>query len=243
LKKLNLSPTETARVESAAGVAEKADIVCAYKNLKSLTHEAFHEAATAAGLSDAQVKQLESDLQKAGTLVAKRVYLTFYEQKNRQKWEEWLSLKYRIDKAEAARILDSMDVLPASKRLPEDTLDTMGSRNMCNTEFPTHAKAVQLYSEEPGFELTAYRDAVLSPVDVDLVKRLSTVRDFVKAYEYTDDVHLLVLDVGASQSLGDTGLGGVKEEGWRGFGPVRKTMNEFKEAYDKFLERCVKLAN
>ncbi|HYW01743.1 MAG TPA: transaldolase family protein [Candidatus Acidoferrum sp.] len=242
-KKLNLTPAETARVAGASKVAEKADIVCAYKNMKSLAHEAFLEAVAAAGLSDDQVKQLEMDLRKAGTLVAKRVYLTFYEQTNRQKWEEWLSLNHHIDKAEAAHILDSMDVLPASKRIPEDTLDTMVSRNMCNTEFPNHARAVQLYSEEPSFNLEAYREAILQPVDVDLVKRLSAVRDFVRAYQYTDEIRRLIFDIGATQSLADPGFGGVKEEEWRDFGPVWKTMNEFKEAYDKFLERCIQLAS
>jgi len=114
---------------------------------------------------------------------------------------------------------------------------------MCNTEFPNHAKAVQLYSEEPSFNLEAYREAILQPVDVDLVKRLSAVRDFVRAYQYTDEIRRLIFDIGATQSLADPGFGGVKEEEWRDFGPVWKTMNEFKEAYDKFLERCIQLAS
>jgi transaldolase len=242
-KTLNLSDTEIERAKRVSSVAEKADIVCAYKNMKSLTHEAFLEAAYAAGLTELQVQQLEMDLRKAGTLVAKRVYSTFYDERNRRKWMEWLERKHGLDHAEATLILDSMDILPASKRIPEDTLDTLASANMCNTEFPNHAKAVQLYSENPDFELAAYRDAVLRSPDFELVRRLCSVRDFVRAYEFTEDASKQVLEVGATSAIGELGLGGVKEQEWHEFGPVRKTMNEFREAYNKFLERCVELTN
>jgi hypothetical protein len=242
-KRLNLSDPEMQRVKRALSVGEKADIVCAYKNMKSLTHEAFREAPFAAGLNEQQVQQLEMDLRKAGTLVAKRVYSTFYDRENRRKWMEWLERKHNIERAQAALILDSMDILPASKRMPEDTLDTLASTNMCNTEFPNHAKAVQLYSEKANFDLATYRDAVLQPIDLELVRRLSKVRDFVRAYEYTSDIAEQVLEVGVTPPVGDPGLGGVREQEWHEFGPVKKTMKEFREAYNKFLERCVRLAS
>ena len=135
-----------------------------------------------------------------------------------------------------------MDILPASKRIPEDTFDTLAASNMCNTEFPNHAKAVQLYSEKPDFDLAAYKGAVFRPPDQELIKRLSKVPDFVRAYDYTEDASKQVLEVGAT-AIGELGLGGVKQQEWHEFGPVKKTMNEFRDAYNKFLERCVKLAS
>jgi hypothetical protein len=242
-KRLNLSDPEMQRAKRALSVGEKADIVCAYKNMKSLTHEAFLEAASAGGLNEQQAQQLEIDLRKAGTLVAKRVYSTFYDKENRRKWMEWLERKHNIERAQAALILDSMDILPASKRMPEDTLDALASTNMCNTEFPNHAKAVQLYSEKANFDLATYRDAVLQPIDLELVRRLSSVRDFVRAYEYTGNIAEQVHEVGVTSSVGDLGLGGVREQEWHEFGSVKKTMNEFREAYNKFLERCIQLAS
>jgi hypothetical protein len=242
-KRLNLSDPQMQRAKRALSVGEKADIVCAYKNMKSLTHEAFREAASAGGLNEQQVEQLEMDLRKAGTLVAKRVYSTFYDKENRRKWMEWLERKHNIERAQAALILDSMDILPASKRMPEDTLDTLASMNMCNTEFPNHAKAVQLYSERADFDLATYRDAVLQPIDLELVRRLSKVRDFVRAYEYTGDIAEQVVEVGVTSSVGDLGLAGIREQEWHEFGPVKKTMNEFRDAYNKFLERCIQLAS
>lgn len=242
-KKLNLSNPEIERARQASTIAEKADIVCAYRNMKSLTHEGFLEAALEAGLGQDQVHQLEMDLRKAGTLVARRVYSLFYERKNHSRWVEWLKRNHKIGHNEAILIIDSMDVLPASKRIPEDTCDTLASTNMCNTEFPNHAKAVQLYSEKANFDLASYREAALQSPDLKLVRRLMSIRDFVRGYESTREISEEALQAGVLSQVGDLGLGGVREEEWQGFGPVVKTMNEFKEAYDKFLERCVKLAS
>jgi transaldolase len=241
-KRLNLSDTEMERARRAITVAEKAEIVCSYKYMKSLTHEAFLEAASAAGFTEPQVQQLEMDLRTAGTVVAKRVYSIFYEERNRRKWEEWLERKYNLERAEATLILESMDILPASKRMPEDTLDTLASSDMCNTEFPNQARAVQLYSERADFDLGTYREAVLRPPSLELIGRLRTIRDFVRAFEYTEDLYEQLLEVGATSPIGSAALGGLKEQEWNEFGPVRKTMTEFKEAYNKFLGRCVELA-
>ncbi len=238
-EKLKLSSSELARLDRAATVAEKADIVCTFKNMKSLTNEAFLEVALHAGLSKEQVDELEMDLRKAGTLVARKVYLLFYEKNNHDKWLDWLEHEHKLKRAEAISALDSMDILPASKRVPEDTLDTLGSVNMCNTEFPNHARAVQVYSEKNTFDLSSFREAVLRGSETELVKRLSRIRDFVKGYESTPQISAQVHGVKASFP---TQLGGVEEAQWNEFGPVKKTMTEFKDAYDKFLERCIELA-
>jgi len=240
---LNLPERDVERFQTMRGIAEKAEIVCAFKNLKSLTHRAFLEAASEGGLSRAEVEQLEEDLKKAGTLVARRVYWVFHERKNRGRWVAWLQKEHRVRRRDATIALDSMDVLPASKRVPEDTYDTLGSPNMCNTEFPNHAKAVQLFSETPGFDLDSYRNAALQPPDVQLVNRLMRIDDFVRGYESTKEISAEVQRVGILSDIQNLGLRGIPEEEWHSFGPVKKTMAEFKEAYERFLQRCVHLAS
>jgi len=236
---LNLTNSEIARVDHAATVSEKADIVCAFKNMKSLIHDAFLEAAAHADLSRVQVEELEMDLRKAGTLVARKVYQLFYEKMNREKWVIWLENEHKLKRADAVSVLDSMDILPASKRVPEDTLDTLASLNMCNTEFPNHAKAVQVYSEKDKFNLQSFSEGALRGPDADLVGRLSSIRDFVKGYESTSGISAELRKVNAAFP---TPLGGIGENEWSEFGPVKKTMTEFKDAYDRFLVRCVELA-
>jgi hypothetical protein len=238
-EKLNLSSSELIRVEQAVSVTEKADIVCAFKNMKSLTHEAFLEVASHAGLSKEQVEELEIDLRKAGTLVSRKVYILFYEKNNHERWLNWLEHEHKLKRAEAILALDSMDVLPASKRVPEDTLDTLASTNMCNTEFPNHAKAVQVFSEKDSFDLASFREAALRGADPELVRRLSSIRDFKRGYESTAQISDKTREVEAKFQ---SELGGLEEHAWSEFGPVRKTMNEFKGAYDKFLARCIELA-
>jgi hypothetical protein len=239
---LNVSERDLERFQGASGIAEKAEIVCAFKNLKSLTHPAFLEASSDAGLGRAEVEQLEDDLKKAGTVVARRVYWAFYERKNHDKWVAWLQKEYRMRRRDAAIALDSMDVLPASKRVPEDTYDTLGSPNMCNTEFPNHARAVQLFSEMPGFDLDSYRNAVLQPPDAQLVNRLMRIDDFIRGYESIRELSEQLQRVGILSGIEDLGLRGIPEEEWHSFGPVKKTMAEFKEAYERFLQRCINLA-
>jgi len=190
----------------------------------------------------AEIEQLEADLKKAGTLVSKRVYRVFYERKNHSRWVTWLQRQYKMSRRDAITILDSMDVLPASKRVPEDTYDTLGSPNMCNTEFPNHARAVQLYSEREDFDLNSFRNAVNSPPDPQLVNRLMGIDDFVRGYEATNAISGELVGVGVLSNARELGLRGIPEDKWQDFGPVKKTMAEFKDAYEKFLARCVDLA-
>jgi hypothetical protein len=136
-----------------------------------------------------------------------------------------------------------MDVLPASKRVPEDTYDTLGSPNMCNTEFPNHARAVQLYSERDSFDLNSFRNAVTSAPDPEVVNRLMKIEDFVRGYDSTKTISSELVRVGILSHEQELGLGGAPEDEWQGFGAVQKTMAEFKDAYERFLARCVGLAS
>jgi hypothetical protein len=242
-KGLGLSDQEVDRVQKASGIAQKAEIVCAFKNLKTLTHKAFLAAVAEGGMSRAEIEQLEADLKKAGTLVSRRVYWVFYEKRNHGRWIAWLQRQYKIPRRKAIAVLDSMDILPASKRVPEDTYDTLGSRNMCNTEFPNHARAVQLYSERDDFDLNSFRDAVRSPPDPGLVDRLMKIDDFVRGYESTKSISAELVRVGVLSDEQELGLRGIPEDEWQDFGAVKKTMAEFKDAYEKFLARCVDLAS
>jgi hypothetical protein len=241
-KGLSLSDQEVDRLRSASSISQKAEIACAFKNLKTLTHESFLSAVAEGGMSRAEIEQLEADLKKAGTLVSRRVYWVFYEKRNHSRWLAWLQRQYKIPHRNAIAVIDSMDVLPASKRVPEDTYDTLGSRNMCNTEFPNHARAVQLYSERDNFDLNSFRDAVRSPPDPHLVDRLMKIDDFVRGYESTKSISAELVRVGILSDEQELGLRGIPADEWQDFGPVKKTMAEFKDAYERFLARCVTLA-
>lgn len=242
-KSLGLAEQEIERAQRAPGIAQKAEIVCAFRHLKSLAHDAFLEIAAEGGWGRAEVEQLEADLKKAGTLVAKRVYSVFYEKKNHDRWVAWLQKDHKIGRADAVTVLDSMDVLPASKRVPEDTYDTLGWPNMCNTEFPNHARAVQLYSEREGLDLDPYRNAVLLQAEAHLVKRLMAIEDFVHGYEYTKEISSQLIHLGILSDVEGLCVRGIRAQEWKDFGAVKKTMAEFKEAYEKFLATCVNLAS
>jgi hypothetical protein len=241
-KGLGLSDQEVDRVQKASGIAQKAETVCAFRNLKTLTHEAFLAAVVEGGMSRAEIEQLEADLKKAGTLISRRVYWVFYEKRNHGRWMAWLQRQYKIPRRNAIAVLDSMDVLPASKRVPEDTYDTLGSPNICNTEFPNHARAVQLYSERDSFNLNSFKNAVNSPPEPQLVDRLMKIDDFVRGYESTEAISAQLVRVGILSDAQELGIGGIPEDKWQDFGAVKKTMAEFKDAYEKFLARCIDLA-
>jgi hypothetical protein len=241
-KGFSLSDLEVERLQSASSVDQKAAIVCAFKNLKTLTHEAFLTTISDGGVDRAEIEQLETDLKKAGTLVSRRVYWAFYENRNHSRWIAWLQRQYKMSRRNATAVLDSMDVLPASKRVPEDTYDTLGYPNMCNTEFPNHARAVQLYSERDKFHLDSFRGAVKWPPDAGLVDRLMKIDDFVRGYESTKAISARLVRVGVLPDEQELGIRGIQEDKWQDFGAVKKTMAEFKDAYEKFRTRCVDLA-
>ena len=142
---------------------------------------------------------------------------------------------------QAREVLTSMDVLPASKRIPEDTYHTLGASNMCNTEFPNHARAVQVKSEEEGFNLADLRDAVLDRYEPGVAQRLRELPDFCRGYDLTPALKsFLADDVGID--VGSWPTRGVEPEDWPGFGAVQKTSAEFQAAYDTFAARCVEIA-
>ncbi len=230
--------------ESLAGasVADKTRTICSFKYLKTLDHPEILKAAEAAGEDAKAVKQWEADLRKAGTLVARRVYSVFYSSKNRPKWIAYLQKTYGLTIEQARDVLESMDVLPASKRIPEDTFHALGSANMCHTEFPNQARAVQSMSEQEGFRLEDFRESVLDSYEATVVRRLTALLpDFSLGYELPRSLNdLLVNQVGLDE-VSDWGRGGIEPQQWPTFGPVQKTSAEFQAAYTAFAAKCVAL--
>jgi hypothetical protein len=220
----------------------KARAVFAFKYLKGLDNPAFLALAEGLGHGAEPVKTLEADIKKAGTMVARRVWKLFYAPAVRGKWTAWLSRKYGVSAEQADLIHGSMDVLPASKRIIEDTTHALGYPNMCHTEFPNHSRAVELFSRKPGFRLADFRDSLSAEYPAEVAQRLNTLPDFVAGYELTAELTQIIgNDVGVTEAL-RCGTGGLTAENWPKFGPVVKTGGEFREAYDKFVGRCGEIA-
>ncbi len=221
-------------------LVEQATEICSYAHLKSLDHPVILKVAEAAGQSSEAIVQLEADLKKAGTVIARRVHWIFYAPENRPKWVAYLSDNYGLSEDQAQWILASMDVLPASKRVPDDTLHALGE-NMCHTEFPNHQRAVQLVSEEPDFDLDELRGSIGHEYEPGVTQRLYELPDFQKGYDLTPSLKDFIenevqIDLSGWQTRG------MEPGDWPEFGSVQKTTTEFKAAYDTFLMRCVELA-
>jgi transaldolase len=231
----------TMKSVASANVAEKAKAICSFKFLKSLDNPIIIQAAEILGKSADEIKLHEDDLKKAGTMVARRVYWIFYSPENRPKWVSYLKKAYGVDDAQAQWILESMDVLPASKRVPADTIDALGKTNMCHTEFPNHTRAVQIFAEQDGFKLDDYKESVLDKFEIGVEERLAVIKDFVQGYNLTASLKdFLLKEVGIDVAKWNTE--GLEPDEWQNFGSVQKTLAEFKGAYDTFASKCVTAA-
>ena len=183
------------------------------------------------------LKRIQGDLALSGTYVAQRVYEILFSPWNREKWIKYLMKEYGLTKEQAEFIFDRIDLLPASKRKPIDTLYTYASRNMTNTEFPNHQLAVLKESMKEGFKLEDYAEAILQELPKDVLKRLmEEYEDFVKAYEASPKLNELLKKVGIEKDYGNRG---IDPEEWPKFGPCVKTMTEFTNAYLKFREKVI----
>ncbi|MBU0649946.1 hypothetical protein KKG63_01960, partial [Patescibacteria group bacterium] len=237
---LNVDSNELKNIKSAS-IADKARAICSFKYLKSLNTPALLRVAEAADQSIESVKILEEDLKKAGTLVARRVYWIFFSPENRPKWVSYLQRTYDLDSNQAVWLHKSMDVLPASKRIPEDSYHALGSKNMCHTEFPNHTRAVHVFSEADTFNINDFKESILDTYEPEVVERLSMLPDFFKGYNLTPVLkYFLMNEVGIAVDSWQTD--GLEPEKWSEFGAVVKTSEEFSEAYNAFAARCVKIA-
>ena len=233
----------TAEIHYMASLDEKIRVICSFKYLKSLSHPAFISAITGSKKdkkskekTSAYLSRLESDIGLAGTFVAQRVYEIFFSSRSRPKWLLHLRNMFGLSAKQAAEIMDKIDLLPASKRKPNDTYFTLAKRNLTNTEFPNHQLAVLQASRHLGFRLKAFENAVLHSQDSGVLNRLLRLNDFRRAYELTPELLGILRKVGIHGNFGRQGLA---PKDWATFGSVVKTMKEFTDAYNEFKKNCV----
>ena len=178
----------------------------------------------------------EDAIGKSGTLVARRVWWIFFSETNRDRWVAYLMRKSGLTREQALRVIDRIHCLPASKRKPFDTFWTLSSRNLVHTEFPDHQENVRRMAEESQFNLEDCQESISKTFSPEILEQLNQMEDFRKAYEINPELKEIFREVGISEDLG---LGGLMPSDWAEFGPVQKTLAEFKSAYDGFRDEIV----
>jgi len=180
----------------------------------------------------------EDSIGKSGTLVARRVWWIFFSEANRDRWVDYLMKKNGLTREQALRVIDRIHCLPASKRKPFDTFWTLSSRNLVHTEFPDHQENVRRMAEESQFNLEDCQESISKTFSPEILEQLNQMEDFRKAYEINPELEEIFREVGISEDLG---LGGLMPSEWAEFGPVQKTLAEFKSAYDSFQKERVSI--
>ena len=180
-----------------------------------------------------ELTQLEDDIMKSGTLVARRVWRIFFSEKNREKWVAYLCDAHQLVEHQARFILSRINYLPASKRKPLDTFWTLTADNMVHTEFGNHQENVLQMALADDFELDDFVESIRDAFEPDVVTRLNKLPDFVTGYELNAEMNRVLRAAGIE---GDFGRGGHSPAKWQDFGSVQKTSEEFKKAYNNFRD-------
>ena len=230
---------------TAKTLDEKVELVASQAYIKSLVNDAIIDFLLGAGVCGASIYEVKACLEAwekalavSGTFVAQRVWYIFFEKENRRKWMAYIMRKYGLSSEQAEQVLDGIDVLPASKRRPEDTYYTLSGKNMTNTEFPNHQLSVHLKYAKGELRLEDFEEAVSVNWSPEALELLLKIPDFRRAYELTGDLKNVLEEVGFT-SVDDFGIEGLRKEEWITFGPRVKTMKGFTEAYTKFREECL----
>ncbi len=189
-------------------------------------------------VSRESLQEWEEAISRAGTMVARRVWGIFFSGLNRDRWVAYLTKKYHLTSDQARLIMDRIHCLPASKRKPFDTFWTLTSRNLVHTEFPDHQENVRTTAEDRQFNLKDYEESIGQSFPSNVLDLLNQMEDFRKAYEVNPELAEIFKSAGISQ---DFGVGGLRPSEWPDFGPVQKTLSEFKAAYDAFQKEMVSL--
>lgn len=226
--------------EKFHGIDDRIRILCSFQFLKSLINPSFVEAVTPQG-SDEKVRrqivetltEMENAIGHSGTLIARKVYWIFFSSENRIKWLNHLRSQYGLAKNQAEDILSKIDLLPASKRKPEDTLLTLGRKNVTNTEFPSQQLALSNASRQEGFNLMHYDNSMTHPANPSVLRSLSNVSDFRLAYGISPDLSKRLNAIGIEC---EPDVEGLLQNEWGAFGAVVKTMTEFNRAYSTFRD-------
>jgi len=237
-------------IKEKTSLEEKITAVSSRKYLRPLNKDPLINFLAENGVpfsSKVKVKEycdtLENDVEYCGILVTKRVYEIFFSPENKPKWIAYLQSKYNLTREQAQEVMRGIDVLPASKRKPKETLLTLGGANMTHTEFPNHQRNVLMASLEPGFNVEHYKESVLEGVDPGIFRRLikewNDIKDlFIEAYELTPSQQTILKEakIASSEKYGNRGL---EPSEWNTFGATVKTMNEFSGSYETFKKRCI----
>jgi hypothetical protein len=187
-------------------------------------------------VSKESLQSWEDAIGKSGTLVARRIWGIFFSEANRDHWSAYLMKKNGLTRDQAHFVMDRIHYLPASKRKPFDTYWTLSSRNLVHTEFPDHQENVRKMAEGPQFNLKEYTESISNTFPEETLEKLNQIEDFRRAFEINPELEGIFKEVGI---LGDFGSKGLMPSAWPEFGPVQKTLAEFKAAYDNFQKEMV----
>jgi len=146
--------------------------------------------------------------------------------------------RHNLTLEQASLIMNRIHYLPASKRKPFDTYWTLSSRNLVHTEFPDHQENTKKMAQDPQFNLKEFEESISHTFPPDVFELLNQMEDFQRAYEINSELAGILKEAKISDDLGRTGLG---PEEWSQFGPVQKTLSEFKSAYDNFQKEMASL--
>ncbi|MEM3134287.1 MAG: transaldolase family protein [Candidatus Bathyarchaeia archaeon] len=242
-------------VKDKESLDEKIRVICSRRYLSPLNKKPFVDFLASCGIPSSSketvaeyLTRLEEDIGYCGILVTKRVYEIFFNPENRLKWLEYIRSKYGLTSEQAEYVLQGIDVLPASKRKPKETLLTLSSLHMTHTEFPNHQMNVLLESLKESFRIKDYQESVLIEVDPEIARRLmsgwrKTAEEFIKAYELTSEQIRVLREVGFVNPTEKYGSRGIKPSEWGLFGATVKTMDEFTGSYELFKKRCIEYAS
>ena len=91
-------------------------------------------------------------------------------------------------------------------------------------------------SQDPKFNLEEHGESISHTFPEGVLEQLTQVEDFRKAFEINSELAERFKEVGISEEMG---LKGLTPSEWPEFGPVQKTLAEFKNAYDNFQKEMV----
>ena len=229
LLKLSEANGSKEKVTQAKTYEEKVVAATRFASQKTINDPVFDALKKIA--SKESLEDWEKAIGRSGTLVARRVWGIYFSEANRERWVTYLMEKKCLTREQASLVMDRIHYLPASKRKPFDTYWTLTSRNLVHTEFPNHQENVRKMAEDPQFHLEEFAESIQQTFPSEVLEQLNQIQDFRKAYEINHELAEVFKEVGLQEDLGSEGL---SPSDWPEFGPVQKTLAEFKSAYDGF---------
>ncbi len=234
LLKLSEANGSKEKVTQAKTYEEKVVAATRFASQKTINDPVFDALKKIA--SKESLEDWEKAIGRSGTLVARRVWGIYFSEANRERWVTYLMEKKCLTREQASLVMDRIHYLPASKRKPFDTYWTLTSRNLVHTEFPNHQENVRKMAEDPQFHLEEFAESIQQTFPSEVLEQLNQIQDFRKAYEINHELAEVFKEVGLQEDLGSEGM---SPSDWPEFGPVQKTLAEFKAAYDGFYTEMI----